>query len=200
MLFIYDRHKWLRVVILTLLAFALIECMLMAAVAITARTMDAPVQSDCIIVLGGGLNKQTGKPLSTLAYRLDRAKSLFDKGYARYIIVSGGLGSDEIISEAESMYNYLVEQSVPSSAIIMEDKSTNTSENMAYSKLIMDSHGFDSALIVTSDYHLWRALQLAERAGINACGAGARNSSTIFYMLKNLARETFSWIKFVIQD
>lgn len=200
MLFIYDRHKWLRVVILTLLAFALIECMLMAAVAITARTMDAPVQSDCIIVLGGGLNKQTGKPLSTLAYRLDRAKSLFDKGYARYIIVSGGLGSDKIISEAESMYNYLVEQSVPSSAIIMEDKSTNTSENMAYSKLIMDSHGFDSALIVTSDYHLWRALQLAERAGINACGAGARNSSTIFYMLKNLARETFSWIKFVIQD
>lgn len=200
MLFIYDRHKWLRVVILTLLAFALIECMLMAAVAITARTMDAPVQSDCIIVLGGGLNKQTGKPLSTLAYRLDRAKSLFDKGYARYIIVSGGLGSDKIISEAESMYNYLVEQSVPSSAIIMEDKSTNTSENMAYSKLIMDSHGFDSALIVTSDYHLWRALQLAERAGINACGAGARNSSTIFYTLKNLARETFSWIKFVIQD
>ena len=108
--------------------------------------------------------------------------------------------SDEIISEAESMRNYLLRCGVPESAIIMEPRSTTTRENMAFSKALMDENGYESALIVTSDYHLWRAMRLADRAGISGSCAGARNSSNIFFTVKNLARETLSWIKFALTD
>lgn len=200
MLFVDDGRRWMRAMLWTLAAFFLLECAMMAAVAITARTMDAPENEDCIIVLGGGLDRNTGEPLSTLAYRLDRAVGLFDEGYAPAIIVSGGQGADELISEAESMRNYLLRHGVPESAIIMEARSTTTRENMAFSKAIMDENGYESALIVTSDYHLWRAMQLADRAGISGSCAGARNSSNIFFTVKNLARETLSWIKFALTD
>lgn len=200
MLFVDDGRRWLRAMIWTLAAFVLIELIMIAAVAITARTMDAPKSADCMIVLGGGLDRNTGEPLSTLAYRLDRAVGLFDEGYAPAIIVSGGQGADEPISEAESMRNYLLRRGVPESAIIMEAQSTTTRENMAFSKAIMDENGYESALIVTSDYHLWRAMQLADRARISGSCAGARNSSNIFFTVKNLARETLSWIKFALTD
>ena len=165
MLFVDDGRRWMRAMIWTLAAFFLLECAMMAAVAITARTMDAPENEDCIIVLGGGLDRNTGEPLSTLAYRLDRAVGLFDEGYAPAIIVSGGQGADEIISEAESMRNYLLRHGVPESAIIMEAQSTTTRENMAFSKAIMDENGYEGALIVTSDYHLWRAMQCGRSRG-----------------------------------
>lgn len=200
MLFVDDGRRWMRAMIWTLATFFLLECAMMAAVAITARTMDAPENEDCIIVLGGGLDRNTGEPLSTLAYRLDRAVGLFDEGYAPAIIVSGGQGADEVISEAEAMRNYLIQRGIPESVIIMEAQSTTTRENMAYSKAIMDENGYESALIVTSDYHLWRAMQLADRAGISGSCAGARNSSNIFFTVKNLARETLSWIKFALTD
>ena len=121
----------------------------------------------------------------------------YEAGFAPRIIVSGGQGADEPISEAESMRRYLVALGMPNEVIKLEDKSTNTQQNMEYSKAIMDAEGYHSALIVTSDYHLWRALQLAQRAGISASGAGSRNSSTLLYTLKNLARETISWAKFI---
>lgn len=200
MLFVDDGRRWLRAMIWTLAAFVLIELIMMAAVAITARTMDAPKRADCMIVLGGGLDRETGEPLSTLAYRLDRAIELFGEGYAPVIIVSGGQGADEVISEAEAMRNYLIQRGIPESVIITEAQSTTTRENMAYSKAIMDENGYESALIVTSDYHLWRAMQLADRAGISVSCAGARNSSNIFFTVKNLARETLSWIKFALTD
>ena len=82
----------------------------------------------------------------------------------------------------------------------MEAQSTTTRENMTFSKALMDENGYESALIVTSDYHLWRAMQLADRAGISGSCAGARNSSNIFFTVKNLARETLSWIKFALTD
>lgn len=197
MLFAGRRWRWMRAMAIALLVLALIEACLMAAVAITARTMDSPAPADVIIVLGGGLNPIDGTPRATLAYRLDRAAELYEAGFAPRIVVSGGQGADEPISEAESMRRYLVALGVPDEVIELEDKSTNTQQNMEYSKAIMDAEGYHSALIVTSDYHLWRALQLAQRAGISASGAGSRNSSTLLYTLKNLARETISWAKFI---
>ena len=59
MLFVDDGRRWMRAMIWTLAAFFLLECAMMAAVAITARTMDAPENEDCIIVLGGGLDRNT---------------------------------------------------------------------------------------------------------------------------------------------
>lgn len=198
MVFVHNSRLWLRAMAVTLAVLAICECALLALVAIRARTMDAPKPADCMIVLGGGIDRNTSKPLSTLAYRLDRARELYDAGYAPSIIVSGGQGGDEPISEAQSMRDYLIGAGVPDAAIIMEDRSTNTWENMVFSNEIMDARGFNDALVVTSDYHLWRSLKLAECAGISASGAGAKNSRTVFHTVKNLARETLSLLKFAL--
>lgn len=198
MLLVYGKRRWLRAMVCILVFFALCELGLMATVAATARTMDAPAPSDVMIVLGGGLDPRTGEPRATLAYRLDRALELYGQGYATKVIVSGGKGADEPISEAQSMRNYLIARGMPGEAILMEDQSTDTAENMRNSRRIMDVHGCSDALIVTSDYHLWRALSIARDAGIPATGAASRNSSTLLFSLKNIARETISWIKYMI--
>ena len=198
MIFAHDGRRWLRALLLTLAILAAVECALLAAVAITARVMDDPSPCDCMIVLGGGIDPASGAPKATLAYRLDRAAELYRAGYAPAIIVSGGQGLDEPISEAQSMRDYLIALGIPEASIIMEASSVNTEENMAFSRALMDERGYKSALVVTSDYHLWRALRLAERAGISARGAGSRNSDNPFSVCKNLARETISWLKFIL--
>jgi uncharacterized SAM-binding protein YcdF (DUF218 family) len=84
------------------------------------------------------------------------------------LIVSGGRGGDEQVSEAEAMAGYLIERGFPASALVLEDRSGNTEENIAFSQAIMDQlRPGARCVIVTSSYH-------ALRAGIIARGLGVR--------------------------
>ncbi|MCU9810564.1 YdcF family protein [Paraclostridium sp. AKS81] len=86
-----------------------------------------------MIVLGASVKNTT--PSLTLRGRLDKAIQYLDESKDDcYIVVSGGKGSDEKLSEAKAMENYLVEHGVNKDKIILEDKSTNTYENFKYSK------------------------------------------------------------------
>ena len=78
-----------------------------------------PRKSDCIIVLGCSIYGTEPSPF--LKGRLQHAEKLYREGYARYIIVSGGQGRGEYISEAEAMKSYLIERGIDSEKIIMED-------------------------------------------------------------------------------
>ena len=93
---------------------------------------------DYIVVHGAGLSGT--KPTPLLAARLDKAVELWEADGRRAIIIaSGGQGADEAVSEAEAMRTYLVEErGVPADAIIEEDRSTTTMENLRNSKAIMD--------------------------------------------------------------
>lgn len=131
---------------------------------------------DFIIVHGAGLMGTELTPL--LAGRVDKALELWEhQGRAGKIIVSGGQGSDEVISEAEAMQRYLVEKKgVPAEAILMENKSTTTWENLKFSKAIMDeqTHGEPyRAAVVTSDYHVFRCAEYARKLNIPADGVGS---------------------------
>lgn len=131
---------------------------------------------DYIIIHGAGL--QGDKPTPLLRGRIDRAVTLWERQNRRAkIIVSGGRGDDETISEAEAMRRYLVdERKVPETAILMEDQSTTTLENLRLSKRIMDDlSGEDAyrAALVTSDYHVFRASEYAHVLGMRADGVGS---------------------------
>lgn len=133
---------------------------------------------DFIVVLGAGLRANQVSPL--LARRLDKAIVYYNKGGRRAtFVVSGGQGSDERVSEASAMRDYLEGKGVPREAILLEDRSTNTFENMKYSKAVMDARQEKyRCLFVTNDFHMVRSGMHARRVGLgHARGAGCRTAA-----------------------
>lgn len=95
-------------------------------------------QYDYIIIHGAGLDGPRPTPL--LAGRIDKALELWNKQHQHgKFVVSGGQGADEIVSEAQAMRDYLLEKGVSADAILMEDKSTTTWENLRYSLAIINA-------------------------------------------------------------
>lgn len=182
---------------LALLVCVLSEAALFAAVAIQAKRLNAPALADVLIVLGARVEPD-GTPSPALGRRLDRALACYEAGYAPVIITTGGQGDDEPMPEGEAMRAYLIAQGVPMAAVLAETNSYNTAENIEGAKAIMEEIGAETAVIVTSDYHLWRALDMAARAGIEATGAGSQNALTRPVAFRNIVQETLSWIKYVI--
>lgn len=144
---------------------------------------------DFIIALGSGLiGGERVSPL--LASRLDKSIEQYRKyNEEPKIIVSGGQGPDELLSEAEAMKNYIVGKGVPEQDVLIEDKSRNTMQNMLFSKAIMDSIKPDhKSIFVTNNYHVFRASIFARLAGLKKCeGVGAKTAR--YYMPSAFIRE-----------
>jgi uncharacterized SAM-binding protein YcdF (DUF218 family) len=137
-------------------------------------------KADFVIVLGAGL-RSDGRVPPLLASRLDRGRDVWatlDRQAADVkpvMIVSGGKGSDERVSEASAMAAYLVNRGVPADRIVLEDQSHSTEENLVFSKAIMDQlRPGAQATVVTSDFHAFRAALIARRLGLRAQVTGAR--------------------------
>ncbi|MBI5031303.1 MAG: YdcF family protein [Chloroflexi bacterium] len=136
--------------------------------------IDEAQQADAIIVLGAQVSR-SGRPGTSLSARIDHAIKLYKQGYAPYLIFSGGLGTFPP-TEAESMRRVAADAGVPASAMILEDESHSTEQNLAYSKKLMDARGLHSAIIVSDPFHLYRAEIIARDLGIQPYGSGAINS------------------------
>ena len=132
------------------------------------------VDFDYIVVLGAGLIDGL-TPTKLLANRLDKAIRVFNKSVSScYIVVSGGQGADEKVSEAEAMHTYLIDKGIKNHQIILEDKSVNTFENMRNSFEIIKRRGGRMRIaVVTSNFHVYRALLLCRSLNIPAIGIGA---------------------------
>ena len=121
-----------------------------------ADESDAPVSA--VIVLGAGVNGET--PSLTLRTRIDAAAAYLEEHPDVPVVLSGGQGPGEAITEAECMRRALVRRGVDESRLYPEERSTSTQENLRYSRAILEELGVDPAqrvAIVTSDYHLCRA-------------------------------------------
>ena len=159
-----------------------------------AQTDDAEV--DCLIVLGAGLRNDV--PSMVLRTRLNKAAGYLATREDIPVIVSGGLGSGETITEAEAMSLYLRTRGVDENLIWKEDTSRNTRENLTFSLALMEGNGLSientKVAIVTSEFHLYRAKLIAGKAGIDAVGIAAE--TPLFYMRALCYfREAFSLAK-----
>lgn len=173
-------------VIIGILLFAVVEGFILS------RFHDKGRENlDYIIVLGAQM-KPAG-PSAVLKFRLDAAYDYLTENENTLCILSGGQGSNEPCSEAEGMYRYLIERGIAPERLIMEDRSTDTSENIAYSmELIGDTDV--SVGIVTNNFHVFRGVRLARTAGFkDVCGIAAR--SNIYFQLNNMVREFFGVTK-----
>ena len=204
LLFLFDRYasgSRLQVMLHDLAAniFAAVylyfECMLIGAIVadvIAARYEPEP-DKDFLIVLGCGFRKD-GSPSPLLQGRLDRALRFAEKqeaatGKAPIFVTSGGQGPDEVCSESACMKRYLLEQGVPEERILEEDRSTDTFENMKYSKAqIWKVNPQGKVAFATTNYHVFRSGLYARRVKMRAVGMGA---DTKWYFWPNASVREF---------
>ena len=164
----------------------------MIADAIVVRYEPEP-DKDFIIILGCGIRKD-GTPSPLLRGRIDRALAFADKqkaltGKEAIFVPSGGQGPDEPVSESAAMTRYLLEQGVPPSRILEEDRSTDTHENMRFSKEKIRAVRPDGKIaFATTNYHVFRGGLCARRVKMRAVGMGAK---TKWYFWPNAAVREF---------
>ncbi len=170
-------------VIATAMAFG--ECLLFSTIICGwLASRHVPTHAlDYTVVLGCGIRKD-GTPSPLLAGRVDKARE-FDEarialGESPTIFVpSGGQGADEVMSEAQSMRDYLVGRGVAADRIVLEGRSTSTRENMAFSREVIERHaGRDASELSvgfsTTNYHVFRGYVCAHEAGMYVEGMGSK--------------------------
>jgi uncharacterized SAM-binding protein YcdF (DUF218 family)/glycosyltransferase involved in cell wall biosynthesis len=118
------------------------------------KISEVPRTSDAIVVFGGGVG-ETGGPGKSTIERARYASELYHKGYADKIIFSSGY--TYTYNDAENMKIVALSMGIPLSDIILEPKANSTYENVLFSKKILDHHGWDSILLISSPYHMRRA-------------------------------------------
>ncbi|MFH8611525.1 YdcF family protein [Streptomyces sp. NPDC018029] len=150
-------------------------------------------KADFVVVLGSGLiGGSTVPPL--LASRLLRAQEvhalLSKRGGAPVLITSGGQGPDEDVPESHAMADFLTERGFPADLIEREDRSTTTEENLRFSKAIMEKSdpGY-RCVVVTNNYHAFRAALTARRLGVRGQVVG---STTAAYFWPNATIREFA--------
>jgi uncharacterized SAM-binding protein YcdF (DUF218 family) len=166
--FVFSK-KWVRIVALLCVAVVVILEGLMIANGLGKGPRGS---CDYLVVLGASIVGEV--PLETLQYRLDAACEYMTAHPETNAILSGGQCEEEIISEAEAMYRYLVSKGIDKARLIKEDQSADTYENMLYSlKLIGDDKDL-TVCVVSSDFHILRAKMLALKLGWSVSGLGAK--------------------------
>lgn len=134
---------------------------------ITADEAAELENTDCVLVLGAGV--RDGNPTPMLRDRLITGISLYKSGAAPKIIMSGDHGREDY-DEVNVMKSYAVENGVPDSDVFMDHAGFSTYDSIYRAKAVFEA---DSIIIVTQKYHLYRALYIAERLGVNAVGVSA---------------------------
>lgn len=183
--------KWLRVISIILFAmglllFGTVETMILGSFG----TWPAAGADYCIIL---GAQWKSSGPSYVLQKRLDAALVYLRENPETVVIVSGGQGSNEPISEAEGMKTYLVNAGIAEERILMEDTSTNTNENLVNSSALLDK-GHDRVVLVTNDFHVFRACGIAKKQGY-AHLEGLAADSYPAMLPNNLLREFMGVIK-----
>lgn len=146
---------------------------------------------DYLIVLGAQV--RGSRITKSLKERLKAADKYLKDNPRTLVIVSGGQGPGENISEAEAMKNYLLENGIDEDRILVEDKSTNTSENISYSKKLIVKEDAKVA-VVTNSFHIFRSVSIAKKQGIeNINGLSAPSDPILF--ISYYVREVFGVIK-----
>ena len=158
---------------------------------------DEAQKADVIIVLGASVEYTKVSPV--YRERINHAINLYSKGYAKYMILTGGKITGQDYSDSSVAKNYAIDKGVDEDHIFIEEKSTYTKENLQYAKAIMDQKGFTSAIIVSDPLHMKRGMLMAKDVGIDK--AYSSPTPTTMYKsraskIKFLKKELFVYIAY----
>lgn len=182
---------WFKRIFVTLACLGGVLFLVVEGCIISGFSRKGPSGLDYLVVLGAQM-KANG-PSKALQYRLDEAIRYLEENPDTQVIVSGGQGADEHISEAQGMQDYLVEKGIAPERIIMEDQSKNTFQNLTFSAEYLDRDE-DAVGVVSNDFHVFRATRIAKKAGYEKVyGIAAKGEP--FLRFNNMMREFFGVVK-----
>jgi len=162
---------------------------------------DIPDNPDLIIVLGCQVRGYA--PGNLLRYRLETAVKTLNKYPGSLCIVSGGQGPDEIVPEAKVMKQFLIDKGIDENRIYEESESSSSFQNLKFSKKLMEENGLkhENIIILTSEYHIPRAMMIASRIypdNVNICAV--KSSAPFALFSAGIVREFFAFMKSFLVD
>ncbi|WP_246145572.1 YdcF family protein [Bacillus rubiinfantis] len=155
--------------------------------------MDVLKSADYVIVLGARVKGTV--PSLALASRIDAAAEYLHNNKTTIVIASGGKGPGEDISEAEAIKRELVAEGINETRILLEDQSTDTVENIAFSKKLIP-HDARSGLVVTNAFHVYRAVSIARDHDLDVQGIAAETPAAA--VVKSYIREYLAITKYYL--
>ena len=189
---VHDRISgWLRIVFRSLVTAGVVLLLIIEGMIVSQFHATAEAGADYVIILGA--QWKTSGPSYVLQKRLDKAIEYLKANPETRVIVSGGQGYNEPISEAEGMKGYLEAAGIDPERILTEDASTNTTQNLIYSGKLLDKSE-DKVVIVTNNFHMFRALAIARKQGY-AHAEGLSAGAFPPTVPNNLLREALGVVK-----
>ena len=190
------KVSWLIVLLTPVLAAAV--CFLIPFIVVLTGA-HSDVRDDPRIMVVFGCQLREDGPSILLRDRLDTALAYLEEHPDMTVVVSGGQGTGEPASEAQGMCDYLVQHGVDRERVLLEDRSFNTRDNVAYSLETLAARGFDTSggvVLVSNAFHLARARMLWERAdGTGPVSVLAAPSSHLPTLLRMYVREPLALVK-----
>lgn len=159
------RRRVLRIVGIAAAVLVVLAALFLADIAIYAERSDSR-PADAAIVLGAAVID--GQPSPVFEERLRHAALLYRAGAVPRLVLTGGIGGGDAISEAEAGRNWLLAQGVPSAAILIETSSRTTEENLGNARAALGSTPVGRVLIVSDPLHERRAVTIARDLGLDA--------------------------------
>ena len=194
------KPLWLKTLIALIAAGILVFAGLAGAVAFGAR--DQVSGNPKVMIILGCQVMESG-PSQLLRDRLDEALVYLEQSPDMTVVVSGSQGSNEPATEASVMAEYLMDRGVAEDAILLEEDSHNTDENLRFSMALLREEGVDlsdGVVIVSNGFHLTRARMLAGRAGFEAVSTLAAPTTHLPSALYMYVREPLALAKSLVFD
>ena len=189
--------------ILAVLAASGVVCLMAAMNIITTSGQpdwNRAERSEYAVVLGAAV-REDGGASRIMRQRLRVAMEFMERNPDAIVILSGGQGEDEPTTEAQCMYDTIVEMGADPERLLLEEESFNTRDNLTYSRAIIDARGGTDQPItlITSEFHQRRADFIADSLNMDTCPVSAHTDQW-FYRVNYTLREVFAFVKAYIQS
>jgi uncharacterized SAM-binding protein YcdF (DUF218 family) len=155
-------------------AGAVLLIALVCALIVVQGQRDEARDSGAAVVLGAA--QWNGDPSPVLRARLDHALDLYHRGIVKRIILTGGVGPGDRLSEAAAGKQYLLDRQLSAEVLLLDERSTTTWENVQNAAELARANGIDTVLLVSDPFHMLRSLKMARDLKLTAYGSPTRSS------------------------
>lgn len=182
---IYERRPerialWVPVSLVTLCGAGTVILLVAQILMFSRIPTIAEPRLDYVIVLGSQLSSDEPGPV--LKLRLDKASEYARENPDTYLILSGGKEKKKSETEAQAMKRYLLDRGVPEGQLMLEERSSSTLENLAFSKELMGERSQTARIgVLTSNFHLYRAQMIAKKLGMQQVWGIASESDRLLF-------------------
>ncbi|MGV0788998.1 YdcF family protein [Mycolicibacterium sp. XJ2] len=183
-----------RIALASALLLAGVSSLAISVTAFSARSDAAP--ADAAIVLGAAVDDDEPSPV--LEERLRHAATLYESGQVDWIVLTGGVGQRDTLSESEAGRDWLITAGIPADRLLIENRSRPTKQNFAFARPLLAEHGVSRVLIVSDPLHMRRATRIATDLGLDAHPSPTPSSryKTLQTQIPMLLREVYHSLQY----